>query len=58
MRSIGSARNELAGRHGQIAAEIAEAAARAVEWIRWNAAQQQAVIALRDESGVLGERVE
>src|SRR5467141_104324 len=49
---------ELAGRHGQIAAEIAEAAARAAEWDSRNAAQQSAVIGLRDESGVLGERVE
>src|SRR6267154_2504038 len=49
---------ELAGRHGQIAAEIAEAAARAAEWDSRNAAQQHAVIGLRDESGVLGERVE
>jgi chromosome segregation protein len=49
---------ELAGRHGQIAAEIAEAAARAAEWDSRNAAQQQTVITLRDESGVLGERVE
>jgi chromosome segregation protein len=50
--------DELAGRHGQIAAEIAEAATRVAEWDARNAAQQQAVIALRDESGVLGERVE
>jgi chromosome segregation protein len=49
---------ELAGRHGQIAGEIAEAAARAAEWDLRNAAQQSAVIGLRDESGVLGERVE
>ncbi len=49
---------ELAGRHGQIAAEIAEAAARAAEWDSRNAAQQQSVIALRDESGVITERVE
>ncbi len=50
--------DELAGRHGQIAAEIAEAGTRAAEWDARNSAQQQAVIALRDESGVLGERVE
>src|SRR5467141_981558 len=50
--------DELAGRHGQIASEIAEAATRAAEWDARNSAQQQAVIALRDESGVLGERVE
>jgi chromosome segregation protein len=49
---------ELAGRHGQIAKEIAEAAARAAEWDSRNAAQQQSVIALRDESGVITERVE
>jgi len=49
---------ELAGRHGQIAAEIAEAAARAAEWDSRNAAQQQSVMALRDESGVITERVE
>ena len=48
---------ELAGRHGQIAAEIAEAAGRAAEWDSRNAAQQQSVIALRDESGVITERV-
>src|SRR3984893_4734517 len=50
--------DELAGRHGQIAAEMAEAAARAAEWDSRNAAQQQSVIALRDESGVITERVE
>jgi len=50
--------DELAGRHGQIAAEIGEAAARAAEWGSRNAAQQQSVIALRDESGVIAERVE
>ena len=49
---------ELAGRHGQIAAEIVEAAARAAEWDSRNAAQQQSVIVLRDESGVITERVE
>ena len=49
---------ELAGRHGQIAAEIVEAAARAGEWDSRNAAQQQSVIVLRDESGVITERVE
>jgi chromosome segregation protein len=50
--------DELAGRHGQIAAEIAEAAARAAEWDSRNAAQQQSVVTLRDESGVIAERVE
>src|SRR6266404_3218917 len=54
----GIVRQMLAGRHGQIAAEIAEAATRAAEWDSRNAAQQHAVIGLRDESGVLGERVE
>jgi chromosome segregation protein len=48
---------ELAGRHGQIAGEMAEAAGRAAEWDSRNAAQQQSVIALRDESGVITERV-
>jgi len=45
---------ELAGRHGQIAAEIAEAATRAAEWDSRNAAQQHAVIGLRDESWRVG----
>src|SRR5260370_40738394 len=47
---------ELAGRHGQIAKEIAEAASRAAEGDSRNAAQQQAVIVLREESGVITER--
>jgi chromosome segregation protein len=50
--------DELAGRHGQIAAEIATAGAQASEWEARNAAQQQSAMALRDEAGVLGERVE
>ena len=54
----GQRADELAGRHGQIAAEIAEAAARAAEWDSRNAAQEQSVIALRDESVVINERVE
>src|SRR5258705_12269070 len=44
---------ELAGRHGQIASEIAEAAWRAAEWESRNAAQQHAGIGLPDGSGVL-----
>jgi chromosome segregation protein len=50
--------DELAGRHGQIAGEIAQAAAQAGEWQTRNAAQQQSTTVLRDEAGVLTERVE
>jgi chromosome segregation protein len=50
--------DELAGRHGQIAGEIAQAAAQASEWEARNAAQQESTMVLRDEAGVLTERVE
>lgn len=50
--------DELAGRHGQIAGEIAQGAAQAGEWETRNAAQQQSTMVLRDEAGVLTERVE
>jgi chromosome segregation protein len=50
--------DELAGRHGQIAGEIAQAAAQASEWEARNAAQQESATVLRDEAGVLTERVE
>ena len=50
--------DELAGRHGQIAAEIAQAGAQASEWAARHAAQQQSMLAVRDEAGVLTERVE
>jgi chromosome segregation protein len=50
--------DELAGRHGQIAGEIAQAAAQASEWETRNATQQESTMVLRDEAGVLTERVE
>jgi chromosome segregation protein len=50
--------DELAGRHGQIALEIQRSASRADEWESRNAAQQQSMLALRDETAVLAERVE
>jgi chromosome segregation protein len=50
--------DELAVRHGQIAGEIAQAAAQASEWEARNGAQQHSSMALRDEAGVLTERVE
>jgi chromosome segregation protein len=48
---------ELAGRGGQVATEIAQATAQAAEWESRNAAQQQSVVLLREESGVLTARV-
>jgi chromosome segregation protein len=48
---------ELAGRGGQIATEITQATAQAAEWESRNAAQQQSVVSLREESSVLTTRV-
>ena len=50
--------DELAGRHGQIALEIEQAASRAAEWESRNAGQQQSMLVLRDETAALAERVE
>src|SRR5713101_158967 len=49
---------ELAGRHAQVDAEIGQAGAQASEWEARHAAQQQSMMAVRDEAGVLTERVE
>ena len=49
---------ELAGRHVQLSAELAQASAQAAEWETRSAAQVQAVAALREESGALTGRVE
>jgi len=49
---------ELAGRHAQVDAELAQATAQAVEWESRSASQIQAVTLLRGESGVLTARVE
>ena len=49
---------ELAGRHAQVDAELAQATAQAVEWESRSASQIQAVTLLREESGVLTARVE
>src|ERR1700674_3367614 len=49
---------ELAGRGGQISAEVAQAGAQAAECEARSAAQIQAVTLLREESGVLTGRVE
>jgi chromosome segregation protein len=49
---------ELAGRHSQIAAELAQATAQAMEWESRSASQIQAVTMLREESGILTARVE
>jgi chromosome segregation protein len=49
---------ELASRHGQIAAERNQANAQATEWESRSAAQLQAVSSLRGESSVLTKRVE
>jgi chromosome segregation protein len=49
---------ELAGRHAQVDAELAEATAQAVEWESRSASQIQAVTLLREESGLLTARVE
>ncbi len=48
---------ELASRHGQIAAERNQANAQATEWESRSAAQLQAVSSLRGESSVLAKRV-
>jgi chromosome segregation protein len=50
--------DELAGRHGQIASEIAQACAQSSDWEARHAAQEQSMMAVRDEAGVLTERVE
>ncbi len=49
---------ELAGRHAQVDAELAQATAQAVEWESRSASQIQAVTLLREESGVLTAHVE
>jgi chromosome segregation protein len=49
---------ELAGRHAQVDAELAQATAQAVEWESRSASQIQAVTLLREESGILTARVE
>jgi chromosome segregation protein len=49
---------ELTGRHSEIAAELAQATAQAVEWESRSASQIQAVTQLREESGILTARVE
>jgi chromosome segregation protein len=49
---------ELTGRGGQVATEISQATAQASEWKSRNAAQQQSVLSLREESRVLTARVE
>lgn len=49
---------ELAGRHSQIATEMAQASAQAAECESRSAAQVQAVTMLREKSGVLTARVE
>jgi chromosome segregation protein len=49
---------ELGSRRTQVSAEMAEAAAQAAEWEARSTAQQLAVAALREESGVLSGRVE
>jgi len=49
---------ELAGRGGQIAAEITQAAEHTAEWDLRNSAQVETVAALRAESGTLAARVD
>jgi chromosome segregation protein len=49
---------ELTGRHAQVNAELAQAAAQAAEWESRSASQIHAVTMLREESGVLTARVE
>jgi len=49
---------ELAGRRGQISAEMAQAIAQAAECAARNAAQLEAVAAVREESGALQLRVD
>src|SRR6267154_2732469 len=48
---------ELAGRHAQVDAELAQATAQAVEWESRSASQIQAVTLLREESSVLTARI-
>jgi chromosome segregation protein len=48
---------ELAGRGGQIAAEITQAAAQIAEWESRNSAQAESVVSLRAESGTLSGNV-
>jgi chromosome segregation protein len=48
---------ELAGRGGQIATEITQAAAQAAEWESRYSAQSEAVVSLRAESGALTAQV-
>jgi chromosome segregation protein len=49
---------ELQGRHGQVAAEISQAGVQAAEWEARNSEQQESVVALRGETGLLSARVE
>src|SRR6266478_2497977 len=49
---------ELAGRHAQVDAELAQATSQAAEWESRSASQIQSVTLLREESGVLTARVE
>src|SRR5256884_600643 len=49
---------ELAGRHAQVDAELAQATAQAVEWESRSTSQVQVVTLLSEESGVLTARVE
>src|ERR1700730_2700190 len=49
---------ELVGRGGQVATEIAQATAQSTEWESRDDAQQQSVVSLREESSVLSARVE
>jgi chromosome segregation protein len=49
---------ELAGRGGQIAAEIAQAVAQTAEWESRNSVQTETVVSLRAESGALTARVD
>jgi chromosome segregation protein len=49
---------ELGSRHTQVSAEMAAAAAQGAEWESRNAAQQQAVSALHEESASLSGRVD
>ena len=49
---------ELKSRHTGIAADMAQAAAQAAEWESRNAAQQQGVAALKDESKAVSARAE
>ncbi len=49
---------ELAGRHAQVNADLAQATAQAAVWESRSASQIQAVTLLREESGILTARVE